>query len=284
MEFDRYGRRLGRRLLARLTPGCLGYLVAPVSNVRYWEYPFAMECLPPDPRVCLDVSSPRLFSYYVSERYPRAVIDMLNPDPQDFAFSRDTARRIGLRNLHVRQSGADVLAGQPVADMHGPPYDAIWSISVIEHIAGAYDERQALRWMWGALRPGGRLILTVPVDRAHEDEYRDIDTYSTQGGGGDGGDSTNGGAPAGKYFFQRVYDEASIADRITNTIGQLPNVIRWYGETRPGKFRELERGIMSRGLDAAVHEPREMADHFRTYASWAEMPGFGICGLMFEKK
>jgi SAM-dependent methyltransferase len=273
MEFDRYGRRVGRRLLARLAPGCAGYLVAPVSNLRYWEFPFALGCLPAAPGACLDVSSPRLFSYYVAERWPQATIDVINPDPQDYSMTDATARRLGLSNLHVRHAGVDLLARGAGAEGLGGPYDCIWSISVIEHIAGAYDERQALAWMWEALRPGGRLILTVPVDRAYEDEYRDADLYQTQGDG----------APRDKYFFQRVYDEASLRERIIGTVGREPTVLQWYGETRAGKFREMERAIIAAGLDAAVGQPRDMVEHFRTFASWSEMPGFGVCGLMFEK-
>jgi hypothetical protein len=45
----------------------------------------------------------------------------------------------------------------------------------------------------------------------------------------------------------------------------------------------MERDIMARGLDAAADEPRKMADLYQTYATWRDMPGFGICGLVFEK-
>jgi SAM-dependent methyltransferase len=278
LDFDRYGRSVGRRLLARLSPGCAGYLVAPVANVRYWEFPFTLAHVPEGASRCLDVSSPRLFSYYVAHQRPDATVDVINPDPQDYAFTAATARRLGLRNLDVRRAGVDVLDGDPTAGMRGP-YDCVWSISVIEHIDGAYTETQAVRWMFDALRPGGRLILTVPVQPAYEDEYRDSDLYSTRGAG----DGAATGAGAGRYFFQRVYDEAAIRRRIIQGVGREPSVVRWYGERTPGKFREMERALIARGLEAAIDDPRQMADHYQEYPSWGAMPGFGICGLVFEK-
>ncbi len=65
----------------------------------------------------------------------------------------------------------------------------------MEHIPGAGDT-EAVAAMFKALEPGGRLIITVPVDRVARDEFREHDAYSL---GTDIG-------PDGKYFFQRYYD------------------------------------------------------------------------------
>jgi SAM-dependent methyltransferase len=50
-------------------------------------------------------------------------------------------------------------------------YDAVTCISVLEHIP---EHRAAVRGMLGLLRPGGRLILTVPYNERtyHPDAYR----------------------------------------------------------------------------------------------------------------
>src|SRR6266700_2488320 len=102
MQFDAFGRRIARRLLTRLAPGCTGYLVAPVANVRYWEFPFTLDCLPQKFSRCLDVASPRLFSLYVARQCPDAVVDVINPDPVDHALTRRIVTSLGLSNVHVR--------------------------------------------------------------------------------------------------------------------------------------------------------------------------------------
>ena len=47
----------------------------------------------------------------------------------------------------------------------------------MEHIPGAGDT-EAVAAMFKAVEPGGRLIITVPVDRVARDEFREHDAYS----------------------------------------------------------------------------------------------------------
>lgn len=265
MEFDRFGRQMGRRLLCRGWRGGVSYLLAPVSSLRYFEFPFVWSCLPKRLDQCADVSSPRLFTFYVASHHPRSNILLLNPDAGDANASRAVASRL-TDNVDVRSAAADALADRP------GQFDCIWSISVIEHISGPYDERQAVRWMFQALRPGGRLIVTVPVDRTYYDEKRNADPYGTQ-------ERTD----SGEYFFQRVYDRAAVWERIVAAAGVEPGAVRWYGEREAGSFREYERRWISQGYRCSVNDPREFADHYGEFDAWEHMPGFGVCGLMFEK-
>jgi hypothetical protein len=125
--------------------------------------------------------------------------------------------------------------------------------------------------MYGALAPGGRLVVTVPVDREARDEHRADDPYHLTGGAG---------APA---FFQRVYDGAAIRERLVAAVGREPVTVRWFGETAPGRYRDYERRWLAEGLSCAVDDAREILDHYREYRSWEEMPGMGVCGLAFER-
>ena len=266
MAFDGYGRRKGVSLLLKGSRTGAGLLLRPVDSVRYFEFPFTLSCLPEIPARCLDVSSPRLFSLYVAESNPAAAIRMINPDGQDAAATATLVHKLRLENVEVSTCSVDALRSER------GEYTCIWSISVVEHIAGAYDDREAVRWMYDALMTGGRLILTLPVDRSFWEEYRHIDHYGTQPDVG------------ARYFFQRWYDKNAIWERIVGAIGREPDTVQWFGEIEPGHFADYERRWMQKGFFATVDDPREIVDHWSTFPSWESMPGQGVCGLMFEKR
>jgi SAM-dependent methyltransferase len=240
-------------------------LLSPVSSVRYFEFPFALSCLSSASASCLDVSSPQLFSLYVATHERDKTITIMNPDGRDLAVTTRTIGDLGLSNVLVRNAAVDALSGEPNT------FDCVWSISVIEHIAGDYDDRQAVKLMYAALAAGGRLILTVPVDRAFHDEYRDVDYYGT--------------APqvSGRYFFQRWYDKNAIWSRIVDSVGVEPEVVQWFGEREPGVFAAQEKRWLDTGLAETVNDQRSMVDGYRLFDSWESMPGQGVCGLMFKK-
>jgi SAM-dependent methyltransferase len=262
--FDGFGRRAGFRLLMARERLGWTYLLNPVSIVRYWEFSFAAHELPGELHRAADISSPRLFSFWAASRYPELRIDLLNPDEDDTAASRAMASALGAMRVEPATRGVHELSREAT-------YDAIWSLSVVEHIGGTYSDTDAIRMMYEALRPGGHLVLTTPVDRAHRDEYRSTDPYGTQGEGEDGG-----------YFFQRVYDERSIEERLIAPAVELGAglvSLRWFGERQAGHFLAYEQDWLEYGLGRTVDDPREIADHYREYPSWSEMPGIGVCGI-----
>ena len=222
MQFDCFGRNIGHRLLlhACLVPG-LSYVLTPVNITRYFEFEYALASLPASPRRCLDVSSPALFSLFVARREPSTSILMANPDALDLNRTRKAAGSLKMSNIRFANCTADQLAEC------GEKFDCIWLISVVEHICGDYQDREAVRIMYDLLSPGGRLILTIPVDRTCWDEYRDCDYYGTVG-------KTTGG----RYFFQRWYDGPPIHSRITQPIGVASSFVQWFGERIPGTFED----------------------------------------------
>ncbi|CAN5491169.1 hypothetical protein BH24CHL9_BH24CHL9_11990 [soil metagenome] len=150
-------------------------------------------------------------------------------------------------------------------------YDSIWSISVLEHIPGDGD-RDAMPILWEALRPGGRLLITVPVDRQPWDEYRDSDFYDLD-------------VPAGErgFFFQRWYDKAAIEERLLGSIHTAGVRMEWFGEREPGHFAAYEDEWRARGHARTVDDPREIVDHYADYPDWDAMPGRGVAGLAIDK-
>jgi len=266
LAFDSFGRALGRKLhLANIRYG-LSYLLTPVNIVRYWEFPFTWSHLPKEEGDFLDISSPRMFDLFTAAHRPQSQITVLNPDPRDLAETQQIAQAAGLTNLTCRQDSVESLAQSPNT------YDCIWSISVIEHISGRYDDSQAIQWMYNALKPGGRLILTFPVDRELITETRDKDYYGTQEP-----------LPNGQYFFYRRYDLQAIKERLLKPLNHPAHDMQFFGETTRGRYLEYESRWVAGGASVTVEDPREIADHYRSYEKWEEMPGLGICGLVITK-
>ena len=265
LEFDSFGRRFGLRLISRgqVELGA-SYFLNPVSIVRYFEFPFVARSIPANARICADVSSPRLFSLFWAARHPDVTIQMLNPDRRDLADTRRMAASAGIR-LTLLDSDARILKDRPET------YDSIWSISVLEHVHGDYDDRDAIAWLYSALRPGGVLVVTVTTDRVFWDEYRESDPY--------GLDRTD----AGRVFFQRWYDLTSIRERLLDPLPGAAALLSYFGETRPGAYKAYEAEWLRRGLRRSVDDPHEIAMNFREYPDWEAMPGAGVCGIRIVK-
>jgi SAM-dependent methyltransferase len=270
MEFDAYGRQLGWRVLSRggiaMAREAAFLLISPVSITRYFEYPFVFQYLPDRPGVCLDVSSPGLLGLYVADKRLVKSLEIINPDKRDISQTSSIVKLLQLDNVSCTNAAIDAFANR------GPSFDCIWSISVIEHISGAYDDSGAMKMMYDLLKPGGRLIVTTPVDRKFYEEYREEDTYRL--------DSAKSG---GSYFFQRVYDEAALRARLFAPIGVQPAVTRWFGEKAQGQYRKYEKRWVSEGLSCTADDSREICDNYREFRSWDEMPGHGVCGFVVQK-
>lgn len=265
MEFAAFGRSLGLKALVLGDRSGLELLLTPVSIVRYWEFPFVLRHLPRAVNQCLDISSPRLFSFYVASRRKPSSVLMLNPDRRDAGASRRLAHRLGFRNIEVEPLPVSAIRG---SDRR---YDAIWSISVIEHIPEDGDI-EAMQLMYAALAPGGALIVTVPVDRRTWDEYRPEDVYGL------------GIAPNSEgRFFQRWYDESTIGRRLLGPLGPVEVQVEWFGERVAGRFAEYENDWLRRGRERTVDDPREIADWYASYGKWGEMPGQGVCGIVVRR-
>ena len=184
---------------------------------------------------------------------------MLNPDARDVEDTRLITERLNLFGVRAEIRGVESLD----RDLEG--FDAVWSISVLEHIL---DDEAAIVALYGALKPGGRLVVTVPVDRVSHVEKRSGAFYGTEGG---------------ERFFQRFYDDESLRARLLGPLWQPPTEVRWFGERSQGRWGEYERSWIAHGHAVTVDDPREIADEWQEFPSWDAMPGVGICGFVVEK-
>lgn len=189
---------LGARHLARH-----GYLreavvrvVVPMDPSRYVELPWAWRQLAaPIGSAVLDLASPKLLAVALARSGVRVTsVDAL---PSEI----DAWRRLAGDEPNLSFEVADGRA-LPYAD---GSFDHGYSISVLEHIDGA---GQALRELARVVRPGGRLVLSLPHASEARDEYRTRATYAEAAG------------ESGRYLFQRWYDDA----RVDRLVAEAPEL------------------------------------------------------------
>jgi len=182
--------RLGLRYL--LTRGYLREalirIAVPLDPSRYLELPDALRELGAAPgQAVLDLASPKLAAVFLARQGVRVTsVDALQSEVESW------------RKLAAGQEGVEfVLADGRELPYGEASYDHAYSISVLEHIEDDGDE-VALRELARVVRPGGRVVVTLPyADRYHED-WRTRPVYGA------------GAARDGRYFFERWYDEGRV--------------------------------------------------------------------------
>lgn len=265
-QWASFGRQVALRAAGSMPRSALALWLTPVNCFRYFEFDFVERHMPPKWSRLLDVSSPRLFPLRMASEHPGASLLAINPDRSDLEYTRKLADLLRLRNLQTEAVVVEQL------DASARDFDVVTSISVIEHIAGQTGDIDAIRSLYGRVRPGGRLLLTVPVDRAYRLEYRGQAQYEVATDEKDG-----------MYFFSRIYDAESIRSRL---LAQCPGAaieLQWYGERTAGLWRSYERRWLREGARVTIDDARMMARDYQVFPSFDSMPGEGACGIAILK-
>ena len=163
-------------------------LVVPLDPSRYLELPWTLETLSAraGERV-LDLASPKLLAVELARRGARVTsVDEHEPEVELW-------RRLTSNGPRLRLEVAD---GRTLP-FDDESFDHAYSVSVLEHIADGGDE-QALRELGRVVRPGGRVVVTLPYAAAYREDWRDRPEFVDHGDVG------------GRYFFQRWYDDARL--------------------------------------------------------------------------
>jgi SAM-dependent methyltransferase len=163
-------------------------VVVPLEPSRYLELPWAARGLGarPGDRV-LDLASPKLLAVVLAGQG----VDVTSVD--QFPAEIETWRRLAGGRPNLRFEVAD---GRELP-YEDASFDAAYSVSVLEHVADEGDA-EALRELARVVRPGGRVVVTLPFAETAWDEFRAGALYA------DGGESR------GRSFFQRWYDRPRV--------------------------------------------------------------------------
>jgi SAM-dependent methyltransferase len=245
--------------------GSYSLMFFPMDSTRYFEFHEAWNRLRSRPSsLHLDVSSPRLLPLMLLRAHPQTTVEFINPDPNDIRdtekFVRAFAPGDRCRFTHCTLEEAPFPAAS---------FDLVTCLSVLEHIP---EDRDAVERMWALLRPGGRLVLTVPCTASPMEQYISHNQYGVLAPESDG-----------YTFWQRYYDSQRLEERILAVAGQ-PVHMAVYGERTNGLF--FRNATLKRLLGGGYpfwREPYMMATEYRYFRTVDELPGEGVAYLEFVK-
>jgi SAM-dependent methyltransferase len=196
-------------------------------------------------------------------RNPSLTVDMLNPDVNDLAATMSLAQLFEVESRCRFHS--NLVEAAPFAPNS---FEIITSISVIEHIP---DDIGAIRRLWDLLRPGGRLLISVPCAAKAMEEYTNLDEYKLLGAD-----------DRGFVFWQRYYDQALLDQRIFPITG-TPRRSQIYGEKMPNTY---DANVMEKRTNpyyAYWREPFMMGVEYAYFDHISELPGMGVIAMEFVK-
>jgi SAM-dependent methyltransferase len=265
-EFAESGFKIAKQLLFKGKPSPR-LLFNPVSIVRYFEFDFVNinSQLKDDIKV-LDISSPYLFGFYQANKF-NLEYRYINPDPKDLNNVISLSAKNKFRSDYIaRQMDALNL------DYPDNYFDRVISISVIEHIKDDGDS-EAMKEIWRVLKPGGFFIFSVPVKKMFEIEYTHKDEYNL-----------NTEKKSGKYFFQRIYDQQKIDERLLSSINNYEIISRKvFGCTEKAFYQGYKNRWIKYSYWETVKDPYYISTKFDYYNYIDELVDIGVIGLTIKK-
>ncbi len=208
------GVRVGTTTIPRAPLLGLKRLLLPVSYWRAAEFAFAgRELNVPSGARILDLGSPKDLSLFLAIRrnYEVVAVDIL---AETIAISETFARAQGRSGAAPGHVKSEVQDGRSLTYADNS-FDAAYSISVLEHIPDGGDSL-ALKELIRVVRPGGRIVVTVPYDDQYRETFVSGRVYERDLGE--------------KTFFERHYDDAALRKRLLGIGGASVEHLELWGE------------------------------------------------------
>lgn len=199
----------------------------------------------------LDVASPKCFGLYVAYHFPVEIhltdIDHASMNEAGTLWKSIRAKAKARAVFSVQDARA--------LDYSACHFDIVYAMSVIEHVAGEMGDSLALRELERVLRPGGLLLLSLPMSSAYVEQQRV---------GFEGAARTT--ADKKLYFFQRIYDPDAVKQRVLPSLsaGRLREVstvcrketsIAWL-YSKVGENPRALLGWLNPWLSVAINEAK----------------------------
>jgi SAM-dependent methyltransferase len=151
----------------------------------------------------LDVGSPKCFGLYLAFHSNIEVhltdIDAASVEESEILWSAIRRRARGKALFSVQDARELKYCDQA--------FDIVYSMSVIEHVEGQAGDSKSLQEMLRVLKPGGLLLVTVPIGQ----NYVEQDRVGFQRAVYVPGDQI-------RHFFTRIYSPATAEERIIKAI------------------------------------------------------------------
>lgn len=216
-------------------------ILLPASYWRTAEFAYVWNhlCQPRNAHV-LDLGSPKDLAAFLARDAGCWVVatDIL---PEAVSLSERYAAAQGLAGSGPGRVTSEVQDGRalPYADNS---FDAAFSVSVLEHIPERGDVA-AMRELVRVTRPGGRIVVTTPFDRAYRETFVDGPVYERRSVAGQ------------QVFFERHYDKQTLAERLLSVSGvRVVDLQLWTERLFP-----VERFLGRLGPARALVSPLEAA-------------------------
>jgi SAM-dependent methyltransferase len=192
-------------------------LICPIDLWRYREFLFVLRHLKMTNDECpniLDIGSPKWLSLNIANKYDCKVIST-DIAPKVMEEVNWYKRINSKRNLEGLVENAINLS------FEDNKFSTVYSISCFEHI-GNDGDMKAIKEAARVLKPGGRLLITVPFVTKFRELWTDKDPWGCQLL-----------SPDGKIFFSRYYDQSSLSSRLIGPSGlKLLEIKAWQEITR----------------------------------------------------
>lgn len=186
----------------------------------------------------LDVGSPKLAAFFLASRYNlrlRATdISPLNVEPYELMWESIRRKARGVIEFETQD-------GRRLTYADGT-FDLAYAMSVLEHIEGDGGDFAAVGEMLRVLKPGGRLILSVPFGPKYTGQNIPGVVHSVERV-----------RASGLFFFQRIYDKRRIESNILDAArggGEIQKIVTIFRRASPiasavHKIRGLPESIVT---------------------------------------